>query len=189
MFALAGKPKEGKQVRSGYSRRKRLAPCSSGKQPAERISVRAAPMVCSEESRCKQRGLGFVVLWFSRQLRCPKASKGRAESPLVHSQAHTPAPGGDDAPTTARVVGLQLYVFPPASVSEGLQRASGKPFGAPAGALPLPRVGNDAPTTARVVGLPPYGFLVSFGARRFPNGERKALWCARRRILLASDGN
>ena len=27
----------------------------------------------------------------------------------------------------------------------------------------------------------PYGFLGSFGIRRFPKGERKALWCARRR--------
>ena len=32
--------------------------------------------------------------------------------------------------------------------------------------------------------MPSYGFLASFGARRFPKGERKALWCARRRILL-----
>ena len=31
----------------------------------------------------------------------------------------------------------------------------GKPFGAPAGAYPLPRLGPDAPTTARMVGLPP----------------------------------
>ena len=30
-----------------------------------------------------------------------------------------------------------------------------------------------------------YGFLANFGARRFPKGERKALWCARRRIPLA----
>ena len=29
-----------------------------------------------------------------------------------------------------------------------------------------------------------YGFLANFGARRFPKGERKALWCARRRIPL-----
>ena len=56
--------------------------------------------------------------------------------------------------------------FQPASVFEGFQRASGKPFGAPAGALPLPRVGNDAPTTARVVGLPPRGgIVISFDAK------------------------
>ena len=30
-----------------------------------------------------------------------------------------------------------------------------------------------------------HGFLASFSARRFPKGERKALWCARRRIPLA----
>ena len=43
----------------------------------------------------------------SRQLRCPKVSKGRAESSLVRPQAHTPCPGwGPDAPTTARMVGL-----------------------------------------------------------------------------------
>ena len=78
--------------------------------------------------------------------------------------------------------------FSPASVPEGFQRASGKPFGAPAGACPLPRAGNDAPTTARVVGLPPYGFLAGFGARRFPKGERKALWCASRRTPLSPGG-
>ena len=33
-----------------------------------------------------------------------------------------------------------------------------------------------------------YGFLANFGARRFPKGERKALWCARRRIPLAMVG-
>ena len=53
-----------------------------------------------------QCGLGLAVLWVSRQLRCPKVSKGRAESPLVCPQAHTPAPVGIDAPTPARVVGL-----------------------------------------------------------------------------------
>ena len=47
--------------------------------------------------------------------------------------------------------------FSPASVPEGFQRTSGKPFGEPAGAYPLPRVETDAPTTARVVGLPPRG--------------------------------
>ena len=30
-----------------------------------------------------------------------------------------------------------------------------------------------------------HGFFVGFDARRFPKGERKALWCARRRIPLA----
>ena len=40
----------GKRVSSGYNRRRRLAPRSSGKQQAERTAVRAAPIVCPEES-------------------------------------------------------------------------------------------------------------------------------------------
>ena len=40
----------GKQVSSGYNRRRRLATRSSGKQQAERTAVRAAPIVCPEES-------------------------------------------------------------------------------------------------------------------------------------------
>ena len=55
----------GKRVPSGHNRRGRLATRSSGKQQAERTAVRAAPIVCPEES------------------------------PLVRPQAHTPAPGGD----------------------------------------------------------------------------------------------
>ena len=38
------------------------------------------------------------------------------------------------------------------------------------------------------LGLAVLWVLVSFGARRFPKGERKALWCARRRIPLAPRG-
>ena len=38
----------------------------------------------------------------------PEGKLWRAESPLVRPQAHTTAPG-DDAPTTAREQGLQLY--------------------------------------------------------------------------------
>ena len=44
------KGNEGKRVSSGYNRRRRLATRSSGKQQAERTSVRAAPIVCPEES-------------------------------------------------------------------------------------------------------------------------------------------
>ena len=47
---------------------------------------------------------------------------------------------------------------------------------------------HDAPTTAREWCLPFHGFLANFGARRFPKGERKALWCARRRIPSAPLG-
>ena len=37
-------------------------------------------------TRRLRRGSGFTALWGSRQLRCPKVSKGRAESPLVRPQ-------------------------------------------------------------------------------------------------------
>ena len=86
------------------------------------------------------------------------------------------APEGNDAPTTARKRGLQHYVFSPTSVPEGFQRASGKPFGAPAGAYPLSRVGIDAPTTARVGTCRPIGTFICFDrrTRRGAGGERKA---------------
>ena len=84
---------------------------SSGKQQAERTAVRVAPMVCPEESPpCKQR-------------REPTLSK---KFPCL----------GIDAPTTARNGTCRPMGFSPASVPEGFQRASGKPFGAPAGAFP-----------------------------------------------------
>ena len=78
---------------SGYNRRRRLAPRSSGKQQAERTSVRAAPIVCPEESpllaathdnsviretitggltRRLRRELGLVILWASRRLSVPE---------------------------------------------------------------------------------------------------------------------
>ena len=47
---------EGKRVPSGHNRRRRLATRSSGKQQAERTAVRAAPIVCPEESpQCARR--------------------------------------------------------------------------------------------------------------------------------------
>ena len=54
-IASGGDPKGaggnvGKRVSSGYNRRRRLATRSSGKQQAERTAVRAAPIVCPEES-------------------------------------------------------------------------------------------------------------------------------------------
>ena len=46
----------GKRVSSGYNRRRRLAPRSSGKQQAGRTAVRTAPIVCPEESpQCARR--------------------------------------------------------------------------------------------------------------------------------------
>ena len=156
--------------------------------------VRAAPMVCPAESslpgsayanfvvRNFRRGgndapttareAGLAALWVSRQLRCPKVSKGRAESPLVRPLAHTPCPGWG---LTRRLWrgrrGLQPYgVFICfGRRTEGVQGASGKP---PACIdmrqlcrKKFPAKGNDAPTTARVMGLPPRGGIVlSFDA-------------------------
>ena len=61
-------------------------PCS-GKQ---QLSCKAIPpgldaLTTARVGIC--RPMGF------RHLRCPKVSKGRAESPLVRPQAHTPCPG------------------------------------------------------------------------------------------------
>ena len=75
-------------------------------------------------------------------------------------------------------------VFSPASVPEGFQRASGKPFGAPAGAYLLPRVGIDAPTTAREVGLPPDGF----GAEGFQMASGKPFGAPAGAVLLPRVG-
>ena len=54
----------------------------------------------------------------------------------------------------------------------------------------FPLAGSDAPTPARGEGLAAlWGALLLQGAnRRFPKGERKALWCARRRIPLPPAG-
>ena len=69
----------GKRVSSGYNRRRRLATGRSGKQQAERTAVRAAPIVCPEES--------------------PQCARRRIPMP----------PAGIDAPTPARGQGLQPY--------------------------------------------------------------------------------
>ena len=83
-IASRGDPKgtggnEGKRVPSGHNRRRRLATRSSGKQQAERTAVRAAPIVCPEES--------------------PQCARRRTFLP----------PAGPDAPTPAREKGLQPY--------------------------------------------------------------------------------
>ena len=87
---------------------------------------------------------------------CSRQQKGAVKHRRI-SLAVKNLASGPDAPTTARKVGLPPMGFSPTSMPEGFQRASGKPFGAPVGAVPLSRVGIDAPTTARLVGLPPRG--------------------------------
>ena len=62
-------------------------------------------------TRRLRRELGFTVLGISRHLRCPKVSKGRAESPLLiathgNFAVRESLAGGTDAPTPARTVGL-----------------------------------------------------------------------------------
>ena len=64
--------------------------------------MQAAGMGCIEESLlfASQKENSSVRAraccpMVSRQLRCPKVSKGRAESPLVRPQAHTLVPGGE----------------------------------------------------------------------------------------------
>ena len=71
------KGNEGKRVSSGYNRRRRLATRSSGKQQAERTAVRAASIVCPEESP-------LPASWAT-----------------TLSQASPPV--GNDAPTPARI--------------------------------------------------------------------------------------
>ena len=94
---------------------------------------------------------------------------------MVRPQAHTPCPGrGMTRRLRRESRACCPMVFSPASVPEGFQRASGKPFGAPAGAYPLPRVGNDAPTTAREQGLQPYGALTLFFRWRKKSVQKKA---------------
>ena len=54
------------------------------------------------------RGNKTCRLRVSRQLRCPKVSKGRAESPLVRPQAHTPCHGGEGRADYGAGVGLAV---------------------------------------------------------------------------------
>ena len=60
----------GKRVSSGYNRRRRLAPRSSGKQQAGRTAVRTAPIVCPEESpQCARRRKPLPRWGLARRLR------------------------------------------------------------------------------------------------------------------------
>ena len=76
----------------------------------------------------------------------------------------------------------------PTLASEGFQRASGKPFGAPAGAYPLPRLGPDAPTTARMVGLPPREGSTFFRSERKYQRKHAARRLRRRPTSLRAVG-
>ena len=74
----------------------------------------------------------------------------------------------------------------PTLVPEGFQRASGKPFGAPAGARLFPCRGTDAPTPAREQSLQPYGAFTLFFRWRKKSVQKKASGTATtgKRLLL-----
>ena len=70
--------------------------------------------------------------------------------------------------------GYSPFGFLPTLVPEGFQRASGKPFGAPAGARLFPCRGTDAPTPAREQSLQPYGAFTLFFRWRKKSVQKKA---------------
>ena len=120
-----------------YNRRRWLTAQSSGKQQAVCTAVRAAQMVCPEEGhfvRFQKRkffaGAMVAVSRVSRQLRCPKVSKGeRREAGIQWIQPPKAVSDPEFRQTTSGAHGS-------ANRADCLPR--GKPFGAPAGAVPLP---------------------------------------------------
>ena len=98
-FLLWGKGEE--RAFDEYNRPRRWTTRNSGKHQAERTAVRAVLIVCLEESKGS----------FFCQLRCPKVSKGRAKSPLVRPQAHTPCPGVGLTRRLRRGSGLAVLWF------------------------------------------------------------------------------
>ena len=121
-----------------------------------------------------RRGIGLAALWVPASFGVRRFPKGERKALWCARRCISLAPGGIGAPTTAREQGLRLMGFSPASVPEGFQRVSGKPFGAPAGAYPLLRRGNDAPTSARKQGLQPYGAFTLFFRWRKKSVQKKA---------------
>ena len=101
---------------------------------------------CFEATFCR----GSSALWDSRQLRCPKVSKGeRREAGIQWIQPPKAVSDPEFRQTTSGAHGS-------ANRADCLPR--GKPFGAPAGAHPLPWMGIDAPAAARVGICHPMGF-------------------------------
>ena len=153
------KGNEGKRVSSGYNRRRRLATRSSGKQQAERTAVRAAPIVCPEES------------------------------PLVRPQAHTPRPRWGltrrlrRGKRAGRPMGRSIVRV---AIRRGLG-ASGKPPVRPQAHTPaLPPAGPDAPTAAREWDLQSQGAFILFFRWRKKSVQKKASGTATpgKRLLL-----
>ena len=159
----------GKRVPSGHNRRRRLATRSSGKQQAERTAVRAAPIVCPEESppACSaERNLCRG----SSPLAGPDAPthrrKGRACNPMGRSIAS----GGDPKGVQGGERKATLHCV-------NRKQLCRKQF---------PLAGNDAPTPARGQGLQPYGALTLFFRWRKKSVQKKASGTATpgKRLLL-----
>ncbi len=153
---------------SGYNRRRRLATRSSGKQQAERTAVRAASIVCPEESPL----LAAIIDNFDVK-----------NSPLMGIDAPTPARGEDLHPSWGTYLLRRR--------SEG--GAGGRAESPPAcmtrdnfAARNSPLMGIDAPTPARIgTGRSKGRSHFSFGGerkvcKRKPAARRlreKALYC------------
>ena len=119
----------GKRVSSGYNRRRRLAPRSSGKQQAERTAVRTAPIVCPEESPLLFCRNIYTPLGFSPTT-ARRFPKGERKALWCARRRIPPLPpAGPDATTPSRGAGLAaLWALNCIGWrSEGVQGASGKP--------------------------------------------------------------
>ena len=144
-----GIPQSFRQTTSGAHGRAARADClPRGKPPASNSMCRLGRKEAHRRglTRRLRRGVGLAVSWGSRQLWCPKVSKGeRREAGIQWIQPPKAVSDSEFRQTTSGAHGS-------ANRADCLPR--GKPFGAPTGAGLLP-MGTDAPTTARMEGLPP----------------------------------
>ena len=99
------------------------------------------------EDKIRRRDGGILLLGFLASFGVRRFPKGERKALWCARRRIPLAPDGDGRADYGAGAGLAVLW---GSVPEGFQRASGKPFGALAGAYSLPRVGNDAPTAARV---------------------------------------
>ena len=138
--------------------------------------------------------------------RSPKESRGRSESPSLMVRPRR-VQGRSESPWRARRRVPSPHTnktFHQRCDSEGVQRATGKPSGAPAGANPFPhttqtlnqRCGPEGVqrATGKPSGAPAGAYprltqknlSSTLRLRRSPEGDRKALWRARRREPFSS---
>ena len=128
---------------------------------------------------CLSQGICFLRHPFAAK--GPKVSKGRAESPLVASAEAKPSVKHEEVRKVFPLPSTRNLFFcatPLQQGPEGFQRASGKPFG---------RLRRGE--TLRKTGRSKEGLFLAFHkksvfcatpllqrGRRFPKGDRKALW-------------